>query len=231
MKTASTILVGSALLLSSAWASAGGLDLRIGGFLPDAKSTLFQDDESLYTRDANPDVGVRPKDWRGITGGAEYNANLGRNLELGFSLDAYGRRLETSYRDYTDESGGEVRQTLKLTTVPLGVTIRLVPGSRYARLTPYLGAGVDLIFYRYEEYGDFIDFRGDYSILSDDFVSEGVAPGVHVAGGIRVALNDDFSLVGEARYQRAKHDMGDDFRGSRIDLSGTSVTLGLHLRF
>jgi len=203
---------------------AGGIELRGGGFAPRAQSNLFDDDSELYN--------VDKKDWAGGTGGVEFSMKLAPNLEMGFSLDGYGRTLDTHYRNYTRENNREIFQTLQLTVVPVGVSLRLVPTSRRARLAPYAAVGADLFFYRYEEYGDFIDFQSpDFDIVSDSFISEGVAPGFHVAGGLRVPFGHDFALTGEVRYQWAKVDMQDDFRDFKIDLSGASVTLGVLLKF
>src|SRR5512143_1833490 len=106
------------------------------------------------------------------------------------------------------------------------------------RVVPYVGGGVDALFYRYEEYGDFIDFQDpELAILADHFVSESAAFGVHALGGVRVYLNHDFAIVGEGRYQWGKDDMGDDFAPTepslvnRIDLSGWTFTVGVHVRF
>ena len=99
-------------------------------------------------------------------------------------------------------------------------------------MSPYLAAGGDVFFYQYEERGEFIDFfDDDLPISLDAFVSDGAAPGFHVAGGLRVAVSHDLSLTGEVRYQQARTRMDDDFALNRIDLSGTSFTMGLHLRF
>lgn len=206
--------------------SAGGFDLRFGGFIPRAESNLFSDDAELYT--------VGKSDWRGGTGGIEYNVRLVRNLEMGFHLDGYGRTVHTSYRDFVRPSGREIEQSLQLSIVPIGLSLRLVPTSRHAHVAPYASVGADLYFWRYEEFGDFIDFDdANRTIIADAFVSEGVTPGVHVAGGLRVPVNDDLSITGEVRYQvasRAK--MGGDFsHENRLDLTGASATLGLHLRF
>lgn len=198
---------------------AGGIEVRGGGFAPRAQSNLFADDSELYN--------VDKKDWAGGTGGVEFSMKLVQNLELGFSVDGYGRTLETHYRN-----DREIFQTLELSVVPVGVSLRLVPTSRRARLAPYATVGADLFFYRYEEYGDFIDFRTPgFDVSSDSFISEGVAPGFHVAGGLRVPVGHDLAITGEVRYQWAKADMQDDFRGNKIDLSGPSVTLGVLLRF
>ena len=122
--------------------------------------------------------------------------------------------------------------------VPLGATVRILPTSKRVKIAPYVGGGVDAVFYTYEEYGDFIDFYDpDYAIYADDFRDEGVAFGVHALGGFRVYVNRDFAIAGEARYQWSEKDMGEDFSPNgpglvnRIDLSGWTFTLGLHVRF
>jgi opacity protein-like surface antigen len=213
----------AAVVASAAPGLASGLDLRAGAFFPRADSTLFDDDSELYTVDKD--------DWRGFHGGAEFSWNLGETVELGVHLDGYGRTLHTNYREFNRPSGREITQTLKLTTAPLGVTLRFVPmGQR--RFSPYVGAGADVVFYEYEEFGEFIDFEDEeLPIFDDAFISSGAAGGFHVVGGLRVPVNDDFSITGEVRYLWAKTDMGDDFRGSEIDLSGPSATIGLHVTF
>jgi len=204
---------------------AAGLDLRLGGFFPRANSSLFRDDNELYT--------VSKKDWRGFTGGIEGNFILARNVELGLDFAAYSRSVDTAYRNYETPSGDDIRQTLKLEAYPLGVSVRIVPTSRRASLAPYVAVGGDLVFWRYREVGDFIDFFDpSLPIRADSFESTGVAPGFHVAGGLRVAVNEDISIVGEGRYQFTKEKgMGDDFPELRLDLSGWSATVGMHVRF
>jgi Outer membrane protein beta-barrel domain len=217
-------------------ARAGGLDLRLGAFFPSGNSNLFDDDSQLYLHNGHP---VTKSDFNGIYGGLEYNARLARNVEIGFSVDGYGRSLDTSYRDFVSPNGDEIRQTLKLNIVPVGVSIRIVPTNRRAAVAPYIAVGADLVFWNYEEFGDFVDFSAPapQPIVPDHFKSSGVAPGAHVAVGVRIALARDFSLVGEGRYLWAKADMGGDFAptqpglGNRIDLGGASATLGFHLRF
>lgn len=229
MRRAMSVLTLGLMVAAPAAVSAGGLDLRVGGFFPRAESNLFQDDVSLYT--------VENKDFRGVGGGVEFNVRLARNLELGFHVDGYGRSIDTSYREFVRPGGGEILQTLKLDIVPVGVSLRIVPTRHHARLAPYLAAGVDLFFWNYEEVGDFIRFVDpSLPIIPDHFRSDGVAPGFHVAGGLRVPLNHDISVVGEVRYQVAKeNDMGGDFfratDKNKLDLTGASATLGIHLDF
>ena len=68
-------------------------------------------------------------------------------------------------------------------------------------------------------------------MISDSFLSNGWAFGFHVAGGLKVPINPDFSIVGEGRYQWAKDHMDEDFHNNEIDLSGWSATVGFNIRF
>jgi hypothetical protein len=230
------------LLAAAGSASAGGLDVRIGGFFPTGSDTyrpnahppvfLFGDLNDLYTPNASEERGVRTRDFRGVFGGIEYNTVVGPFVEVGVSWDGYGRTVETSYRHHVRDDGSEIWQDLKLTMAPLGVTVRVMPTGKQAVVAPYLGAGIDAVFYSYEEEGEFIDFFDEeLPIVPDAFEDSGAMFGAHAVAGLRVYLNRDFAIVGEGRYQFARKDMGEDFSNYRLDLSGASFTVGLHIRF
>jgi opacity protein-like surface antigen len=209
-------------------AQAGSLDLRLGAFLPRADTgktnDLFTDDAALYT--------VEKKDWRDFTGGIQLNVKLVRNVELGIGVDGYEQTLQTEYREYERDSGRAIQQSLKLEIVPISVELRLTPTSRRARVAPFIGAGVDLFAWKYEEFGDFIKFSDPaLPVVEDSFISEGVSPGFHVSGGIRFGVTDDIGVTAQGRYQWGSADMGDDFRGNKLDLSGASLSVGLNFRF
>src|SRR5262245_20802114 len=82
-----SLAFGTFLLLTAAAgarpASAGSIDLRVGGFFPRAESNLFLDDASLYT--INP-----KKDFDGWYGGIEYSMKINDKLEWGIHVDGYG---------------------------------------------------------------------------------------------------------------------------------------------
>ena len=125
---------------------------------------------------------------------------LAAYIELGLHLDGYGGSEHTSYRDYIRDDGGEIRQRLKLSTMPIGTTLRLVSTGRRTKIAPYIGAGIDAVFYWYEEEGDFIDFYDPtLPILPDRFSDDDVAFGLHAVGGVRFAINEDFGIVIEGR--------------------------------
>jgi hypothetical protein len=217
------VLVLAMATLVPAAAQAGSLGLRLGAFAPRAESNLFDDDAELY--------GTERSDWVGFSGGAEWAFDLGDRVELGLHVDATSRSLHTSYPDFTFDSGREIRQTLKLETVPMGATLRVLLADRRSQFVPYVGAGATALYYRYQEHGDFVDFESDdLDVYRDSFDSEGVAPALHVNLGTDVRVSDDVAITGDVKYQFARDDMGDDFRGNRIDLSGFTFTLGVKLR-
>jgi len=239
-------VLGLILLLAGAGrADAGGLDLRVGGFFPRMRDcgvvapmteyTLFRDVCELYF--------VGQGDFDGVYGGVEYNQVVLDHLELGVHYDYYSRTHDSSYRDYTWDDGSEIRQSLRLRVAPLGVTVRVLPTGKKHKLVPFVGGGVDALFYKYEEFGDFLCFDESagcipyFDIIPDHFVSEDTAFGYHALGGLRVYLNRDFAIVGEGRYQWGKDDMGDDFAPNEpglvntIDLGGWTFTVGVHVRF
>jgi opacity protein-like surface antigen len=219
-----TLLIAVAVSAATASPSrASGLDLRGGAFFPRADSNLFRDDSELYIVDKD--------DWIGFSGGAEFALNFGEKWELGFHLDGYNRTIHTEYRDFERENGRAITQSLDFTSVPLGFTVRFVPGGR-RRFTPYIGGGADVVFYEYEEFGDFIDFDDpDLPIIPDHFVSDGSAFGLHAVAGVRMPISYDFAITAEVKYLWANADMGDDFRGNELDLSGPTATIGFHITF
>jgi opacity protein-like surface antigen len=218
---------------AAGWTS--GLELRVGAFFPRAQSarcpagstdcSIFADNSELFT--------VGKSDWVGWYGGAEYSFNVADHVEMGLSIDGYGKTVPTNYRDFTRPNGDEIFQDLKLTIVPVGVSLRVLPLDRFAPIQPYVTIGGDVVFYQYEEFGDFIDFgTPNNDIFSDSFKSDGAAIGGHAAAGLRIPLGHDFAITAEGRYQFAqKKHMGRDFDQNNIDLNGASATIGVRLRF
>ncbi|MBN2371938.1 MAG: hypothetical protein JXO72_15760 [Vicinamibacteria bacterium] len=226
MNRVATVLTVAFLGLLPRFSIADGLEVRAGAFFPRADSgareewlyDLFQDHSDLYT--------VGRSDWVGGVFGIEFTRRLAPHLELGLHVDGYSRTNDTSYRD--DRA---VLQTLRLSMVPLGISLKLLASDRRASIQPYIAVGGDLVIWKYEAWGEFYLDADSYDFDWGEFESTGVAPGLHVAAGVRVPISYDFSLTAEGRYQWAESDMGDDFLYNRIDLSGASATVGFHMRF
>jgi hypothetical protein len=230
MKMRRVLLPVAALLVfaNAEPARAGELELRAGAFAPRADTgavnDLFRDDAQLYT--------VSKGDWTSFSGGVQYNFKVARNVLFGVSVDGYDRTLQTSYRDYQRPDGRNIYQTLHFEVVPMAVELRFQPTSRRTKVAPFVGVGGDLFYWKYEEYGDFVKFNDpNLPVISDSFFSEGWNGGVHVTGGVRFAVSDDVGIFGQFKYQWGKADMGYDFRGNKIDLSGASYLGGVSIRF
>jgi len=229
--TAAVLALGLVALSPAAgWAS--GLELRIGAFFPRGESDLFVDDNELYSR-AGELAGVTPNHFDGHYGGVENSFNVAKKLEMGISIDGYGKTIPTVYRDFTRPDGSEIEQNLRLFTIPLGLSLRFLPRDRFATVQPYVTIGADVIFYQYEEFGDFIDFFSDnLDIRTDSFESDGAAFGGHAAVGLRIPIGHDFAITAEGRYQFAQRKrMEEDFDQNIIDVNGASATIGIRLRF
>ena len=205
-------------------ASASGLEVRVGGFLPKLDSILFADSLTLYK--------VQKDDFNGWFGGAEFTFNAHPNVELGLSVEGYAREIPTVYRDYVRPSGNEIQQTLRFQTVPVSAIVRFVPSGRYRKITPYVGGGFSANFWEYEEWGDFIDFEAKgQPVYFDSFKSEGTAWGPMVNAGIRYRLNSDLQITADYRHFWGKETMDGDFRPNEIDVSGDAITIGFRVTF
>lgn len=203
---------------------ASGLELRIGGMAPRAKSILFDDSVTLYD--------IEKKDFAGGFGGIEFTKGLAPNIELALALDGYGREIPSAYRAFERPSGRAIEQTLRLVIVPASAIVRLHPSGRYKTLTPYLGAGVSAIFWQYEEFGDFIDFRtSGQPVVFDSFKSTGSTTGFVLNAGLRYRINEDFQVTADFRNFSGKQKMGGDFAPNEIDVSGAALTIGFRLTF
>lgn len=218
------LLVGGLIGLLPGEARASGIEIRVGGMQPRAKSILFDDSVALYD--------VEKKDFAGAFGGIEFTKNLAPNIELGLSIDGYGREIPSVYRDFTRPSGREIEQTLRLVIVPASAIVRLLPSGRYRTFTPYVGAGVSAIYWQYEEFGDFIDFGDrDRPVVFDSFKSTGTTTGIVLNAGLRYRINEDFQVTADFRNFSGKQKMGGDFAPNEIDVSGAAFTLGFRLTF
>ena len=95
------------ILLAPASTFASGIELRLGGFAPRGDSDLFADVNELFGVGRR---GVGPRDFRGFSGGIEYSFGVGDHVELGVSLDGYGRTVRSSYRGYEHDDGSPIFQ-------------------------------------------------------------------------------------------------------------------------
>jgi hypothetical protein len=227
------MVFGLAAILPSV-AFADGLEVRAGAMFPvtgKATGTDCQSGCNLFA-DLDELFGATRSGWAGPVAGIEVSRRVSGNVELGIHIDGYGRKRYGHYR--SDKAPRDLEQTLQLSYVPIGLSLRLLPAGAHAKVSPYLSAGPDIVIWQYQEHGDYFDFDTRKPFY-DEFEAKGATPGLHVAAGLRLPITYDFALTSEVRYLwTAKVAMGghdEPYEPYDIQPGGVSATFGVMLRF
>jgi hypothetical protein len=185
-------------------------------------------------------------DFSGVNIATDLAYSVTPRLDLVFSAGYTGSKATSEFRNYLGTDDLPIAQTTKFVRVPLTASIKgyLAPRGQTigslawvpARLAPYIGVGGGVMKYKFEQEGEFVDSESaNLDIFRDKLTSEGWAPSAHGLAGLDFALSPRWGLTTEAKYTWARTDTGnggsDDFQNYRIDLSGLSATMGLHVRF
>jgi outer membrane protein W len=180
-------------------------------------------------------------DFRAPQMAADLLIRIAPRADLDFGIGFSRSNKGSHFRDFVDLNDQEIEQSTSLSRVPatVGARFYLAPLGRSVgqfawiptKVVPYVGAGGGMMWYRFRQDGDFIDFQTT-DVFPDTFESSGWTPTAHALAGVDYTLTPRFALNGEARYTWAKAHLGEDFSGfNGIDLSDIGVTLGLNVRF
>ena len=208
------------------------LGVRLGYAFPRAGSEVFD-----FTREQ---LTVDKRDFNGLSAAGEVTVRATDRLDAALNLGVEWSNTRSEFRDWVDDNDLPIEQDTRFTRVPvtLGVKAYLLErGRRISRSAwipkkwaPYLGAGAGIVWYRFEQIGDFVDFD-TLEIFFDEFESRGSSPVAYLAGGLDFSLGPRWLVNGEARYSWASAEMGRDFVGfDKIDLTGFKVMLGFSVR-
>jgi hypothetical protein len=211
---------------------AGSLTIRGGFDHATAGGDLFSfvTDELTLTRG----------DFIAVTVAADVAVRMTPRVDAVFGIGISHRTAPSEFRHWEDNNNQPIEQTTTFERVPLTASVKLYlaePGravGRFAwipsRYAPYVGAGGGVLWYRFQQTGDFIDFQTT-RVFGDTFNSTGWAPAAQGFVGTDVSLTPRVAVTGELRYQWAKSALGRDFAAfDRIDLSGFAVTGGITVR-
>lgn len=226
---AAIALVGTLAAPSTTYAQQS-VNFLLGGFVPRGEQGRDRNDVLRRNLNAGVDSLVYDiSDFNGGFAGAEWLFPLGDVFEGGLGIGLYSRTVPSVYRNLVNDNGSEIEQDLKLRAVPFTATVRWLPLGRHDAFVPYLGAGVNVIRFRYQETGQFVDVNND--IFEDTFTSTGAATGPVILGGARFPVGQ-VDLGGEVRYQGGVGDLkNDDFLGTEIDLGGFSYLFTINVKF
>jgi len=158
-------------------------------------------------------------------------------LEIAFSQAT----TISEYRDFVDADGLSIAQTTELSQAPLVGSLRfwLVPRGREVgrfawvghRVAPYVGLGGGTRWYRFSQFGDFVDVV-DLSIFTDRLESSAWAGTAHVFAGTSFRMSKQLFAVIEARQAWSDTNLKGNFIGfDKIDLDGLQITGGVEFVF
>jgi len=209
------------------------LSLRVGVAKPTADSRVFSFASDQLTLDRG--------DFTGVSLGADLDFAITSRVAIQMGTSLSTRSIGSNYRDFVDNDDAEIEQNTSFRRAPVtaGVKVYLMsPGrslGRFAwvpsRIAPYVAAGGGLMYYKFRQSGDFVDFE-NFDVFASTLESSGWTSTAYGSAGVNYSLSARMGLVTEARYERARAPMSSDFVGfDRIDLSGFTLSTGLHLRF
>lgn len=209
------------LSLNVGWFTVRGVEDRVPGDTLNAN--LFA--ESPYA------LSFRMSDFDNVTYGADWLIPISPLFEVGVGANYYARTVPSYYQDLTDTNGGDIRQNLRLRTVPITASIRWLLVGRHHPVEPYVGFGLSVVPWDYSEVGDFVDTS--MNIYSANYHDSGVVFGSTLMAGIRVKPAPKVSFGGEIRYLTADASLDPSvgFLGSHIDLGGVSYLATFNIKF
>ena len=211
-----------------------------GFFLVKAGLFLPREDSDIYTFNQEQ-LTLEPGDFKSGLFGIDFGWSVNDRVDVVFGFDYTSGGKVSEFRDFVDEFGDPIVQQTKLRQTPLTASVRLNLVERgrsvgsYAWVAntavPYVGGGGGITWWKYEQFGDFVDFF-DFTIFTEQFETQGWDPIFHVFGGVDVSLSPRFALNFEARYSWAEGDLAPAFVGfDPIDLAGFRGTVGASFRF
>lgn len=192
--------------------------LKIGLFQPEMNSDLWEINME--------NLALGKQDMLDITYGAEYEFFINRFLSVSLEGGQYQKTVFSQYLDWEYEDGTPIYQNLSLRITSFELDLKLYPLGHKKIFFPFIGAGVGIYGWRYEQWGDFINFE-------DLTVSEGYAEtstyslGFNGKAGFGIRFGHVFGLTFQAKYQYLKGRLSSFFEGfEKLDLSGFQYSLG-----
>jgi hypothetical protein len=213
----------------------GSIGLRGGWVFARAGSDLYD----FVERELTIDEG----DFNSASVATDFGIALSSRADAVIGVDYNQTSVASEYRAFVDNNRLPIQQTTWLKSLNLTGSIRfaLAPrGREISRLAwvprsvvPYVGAGGGMVWYRFQQAGDFIDALDPrLAVFSDTFTADGWTPSAHVLGGVDVRVYRRLYVTLDGRYMWAAGDLGTDFENfDPIDLSGFRFGAGINVVF
>jgi hypothetical protein len=182
-----------------------------------------------------------PRDFDSPYLGGELALTLSEHFDIALAVGFQRSSQQSEFREFVDTDNQPILQVTELQQIPATVTLKIFPFARGRTLgrfawvprtvAPFIGGGVGLIAYNFDQYGDFVDFDTN-EIFYDTFNSSGEAFLARATAGVDISVSNQIVLTMEGRYGWAKGAMGGDYQSfDQIDLDGLQLIGGIAVRF
>ena len=210
------------------------LGIRSGYSMPRAGSELFD-----FTREQ---LTVETSDFYSEYVGGELAIRVTDRIDLTFGAGHAASSTPSEFRDWVDTDDQPIEQTTRLSITPATVGMKYYlqdrgrSVGRFAwipnRVSPYVGGGLGVVWYTFQQRGDFVDFQ-TLDIFRSTITSDGIGTQVHGLAGVDVSLNTVLYLTGEARYDVGSAELNSGFFEDfdDMDLAGLRFVVGISARF
>ncbi|MCI0470812.1 MAG: hypothetical protein L0Y73_04045, partial [Candidatus Aminicenantes bacterium] len=126
------------------------VNLKVGLFQPNMNSDLW---------DINMEnLALIEQDMQEVYYAVEYELFFTPNLSLSLEAGNYEKEHYSQYKDYEYSNGDPIYQNLALRITSVEIGMKLYPLSYRYAFNPYVGLGLGIHGWQYEQWGDFIDF-------------------------------------------------------------------------
>ncbi len=219
--------------------------LRTGYSLPRAGSDIFSHTQEQLTHVVGRDGHAREienSDFAGNYFGGEVSVRVSDHVDLAFGVGYTESITRSEFRDWVDTDDQAIEQTTKFAMTPVTLSAKyfLMDRGRSigrfawvpARLNAYVGGGVGVTFYNFDQVGDWVDFETS-DIFNTQFKSNGNGKQLHALAGIDLTITKNIFLTGESRYLWADAALDETFfKGfNDVDLAGLQFSVGISARF
>jgi hypothetical protein len=226
---------GSGFLLGTPM---GSLSIRGGYDHANAGSDIFNDPSTTGQ------LTLQKSDFSSPSLAVDLGVRISDRFDFILGSAYAGVKKGSHYRNFTEGADNkEIEQTTAFQRVPITGSFRMYLASRgrsvgkFAwipnKVAPYVGGGGGLMWYRFRQAGDFIDFSSANSrIYTAATETSNWTPEAHAFAGLDYTINPRLALTGETRYTWGRGPISSDYVGfHRIDLSGIAASAGLAVRF
>src|SRR5262249_1055666 len=134
------------------------LNFSFGAFVPRGADSRDEDDVLVNNLCCieNP-LFFHISDFTAGTIGAEYTVGLGKFFDAGLGVGYYKSTAPSVYLILFNVDQSEIQQLLRLRVVPFSATIRFLPLGHSNFFEPYIGGGLAILNWKYQESGNWVD--------------------------------------------------------------------------